>query len=315
VPCWLNLRNDDLFVHRWGDADYVREFLHNVPRDLMRYEAGFYMGPDGYVWGRDFATKDPALAGRLEVDKHWYRFMLWGRLGYDLALPRAYFEARLAQRFPEADAGRLYDTWAAASRIVPQVNRFFFRVNDFQFSPEGCMSSDGFLTVEAFFRHPPLPGSGILSVKEYAEAVTQGRPPDGMTPMEVADALDALAEEALRGTAALRAAREPGPELAATLADAESMAHLGRYYAGKIRGAADLAVFRADRTRADAHKRAVAHLENAVRAWEAYARASAGRYRPQLFSRTHYMDWSMRLDDVQKEVETVRAEAGATPGT
>ena len=78
VPCWLNLRNDDLFVLRWGDADYVREFLQNVPRDLMRYEAGFYMGPDGFVFGREFVSKDPQLAGQLEVDKHWYRFMLWG---------------------------------------------------------------------------------------------------------------------------------------------------------------------------------------------------------------------------------------------
>ncbi|MHC4638754.1 MAG: hypothetical protein ACYTBV_14835 [Planctomycetota bacterium] len=70
VPCWLNLRNDDIFVHRWGDADYVREFLQNVPRDLMRYEAGFYMGPDGFVWGREFISKDPALAGELEINKH-----------------------------------------------------------------------------------------------------------------------------------------------------------------------------------------------------------------------------------------------------
>ena len=45
----------------------------------MKYEAGFYMGPDGYVWGRDFASKDPELARRTEMDKQWYRFMLWGR--------------------------------------------------------------------------------------------------------------------------------------------------------------------------------------------------------------------------------------------
>ncbi len=125
VPCWLNLRNDDLFVLRWGDADYVREFLQNVPRDLMRYEAGFYMGPDGFVFGREFVSKDPDLRGRLEIDKHWYRFLLWGRLGYDLTLTRDYFEQRLAQRFPTTDAALVYDTWQAASQIVPQVNRFF----------------------------------------------------------------------------------------------------------------------------------------------------------------------------------------------
>ena len=310
VPCWLNLRNDDLFVFRWGDADYVREFLHNVPRDLMRYEAGFYMGPDGYVWARDFASRDADLAGRLEVAKHWYRFMLWGRLAYDLTLPRGYFERRLAQRFPEAPAAALYDTWAAASKIVPQVNRFFFRANDFQFSPEGCISSDGFLTVEAFFRHPPLPGSGILSVKEYADAVTAGRSADGITPMDVAGNLDRLADAALAGAAALRETCRPGKELDATLADVEAMAHLGRYYARKIRGAAELAVFRADRTRGEARDRAVRHLDDAVAAWEAYARTAASRYRPQLLARTHDLDWESLTAEVKKDVAIARG-AGA----
>jgi len=311
VPCWLNLRNDDLFVHRWGNADYVREFLQNVPRDLMRYEAGFYMGPDGFVWGREFVSKDPDLAGRLETDKHWYRFMLWGRLGYDLTLTRGYFESRLKQRFSTASPALLYDTWAAASRIVPQINRFFFRVNDFQFSPEGCVSSRGFLTVDAFFQHPPLQGSGIVSVKDYGAAVSKGQAREGITPPRVADRLDALADKTIRGVRALRQRARADKELAPTLTDMESMACLGRYYADKIRGAADLAVFRADRRRKDAHASAVRHLANAVKEWEAYARVAGGQYRPQLFSRTRYMDWARRLEDVKREVETVRA-SGAT---
>jgi len=308
VPCWLNLRNDDIFVHRWGDADYVREFLQNVPRDLMRWEAGFYMGPDGYVWGREFISKDPALSGELEVNKHWYRFMLWGRLAYDLTLTRDYFEKRLENRFPQAEAALLYDTWAAASQIIPQVNRFFFRVNDFQFSPEGCISNEGFLTVDnSFFAHPPLRGSGILSVQQYASAVIKGESLDGITPIEVADNLDKLAEKALAGIKTLSNISTPSKELAATLTDMESMAYLGRYYADKIRGAADLAVFRADPGAGSAAGRgAVRHLTNAVKEWEAYARVATSQYRPQLFSRTNYMDWWRLLEEVKKEAETVR---------
>ncbi|KPL05686.1 hypothetical protein AMJ85_11205 [candidate division BRC1 bacterium SM23_51] len=311
VPCWLNLRNDDIFVHRWGDADYVREFLQNIPRDLMRFEAGFYMGPDGYVWGREFVSKNPALSGESEANKHWYRFMLWGRLGYDLTLTRDYFEKRLAHRFPQVAPTPLYDTWAAASQIVPLVNHFFFRVNDLQFSPEGCMYNQGFLTVDAFFQHPPLRGSGILSVQEYASSIIEGQQVDGITPMEVAENLDRLAEVTLNGAKAMRNVSEPGQELAATLIDMESMAYLGRYYADKIRGAAELAVFQADSVRKQHKERAVHHLTNAVEEWEAYARVASSQYRPQLFSRTHYMDWWKRLEDVKKEVETVRAYMGS----
>lgn len=306
VPCWLNLRNDDIFVYRWGDADYVREFLQNIPRDLMRWEAGFYMGPDGFVWGREFISKNPAFSGELEVDKHWYRFMLWGRLAYDVTLRRDYFEGRLKQHFPEAQPALLYNTWAAASQIVPQVNRFFFRVNDLQFSPEGCISNGGFLTVEAFFQHPPLKGAGILSVQQYASAIIKGEAIDGITPMEVAENLDRMAQKALEGAKSLRKTCKPKKELASTLTDIESMAYLGRYYADKIRGAAELALFRADAKRKESHKLAVRHLTNAVEEWQAYSRISTSQYRTQLFSRTHYMDWRRLLDNVKKEVETVR---------
>ena len=306
VPCWLNLRNDDLFVFRWGDADYVREFLQNVPRDLMRFEAGFYMGPDGFVWGREFICKDPDLSGELEVNKHWYRFMLWGRLAYDLTLTRDFFEKRLKNRFPQAEPALLYETWAAASQIVPQVNRFFFRVNDFQFSPEGCIYNQGFLPVDQFFQHPPLRGSGILSVQEYASSVIKEEAFDGITPMEVSDNLDKLAEKALNGVKTLRENPAPNKELAATFTDIESMAYLGRYYADKIRGAADLAVYRADKNRQEHRRRAVRHLNNAVEEWEAYARIATSQYKPQLFSRSHYMDWWRILDEVKKEVELAR---------
>ncbi|MCH8118313.1 MAG: hypothetical protein IIC00_01135 [Planctomycetes bacterium] len=311
VPCWLNLRNDDLFVFRWGDADYVREFLQNVPRDLMRFEAGFYMGPDGFVWGREFISKDTDLSGELEISKHWYRFMLWGRLAYDLFLTNDFFEKRLKNRFPQAEPALLYDTWAAASQIVPQVNRFFFRVNDFQFSPEGCIYNQGFLSVEQFFQHPPLRGSGILSIQEYASSIIKEEASDGITPMEVSDNLDRLAEKALNGVKVLRRNSDTNKELAATLTDIESMAYLGRYYADKIRGAAELAVFRADPRRKEHQASAVRHLSNAVKEWEAYARVATSQYRPQLFSRTHYMNWEKLLDNVKEEVETIRTSVNS----
>jgi hypothetical protein len=304
VPCWLNFRNDDVFVLRWGDAEHVREFLQNIPRDVMKWEAGFYMGPDGYVWGKEFVAKEPELAGQWEVDKHWYRFMLWGRLAYDLSLKRDYFEKRLKHHFPETDPSLLHDIWAASSRIIPQVNLFFFRVNDVMFSPEGCISEDGFLTIDkSFFSHPPLRGSGILSVQEYAAAVIEDKPFEGITPMEVAENLDRLAQQTLAGVAKLRDQSTPGKELTATFTDMESMAYMGRYYADKIRGAAQLAVYRADKKRKEHQELAVRHLKDAVEEWEAYARIATSQYKPQLFSRTDYMDWWKILEEVKKEVE------------
>ena len=202
----------------------------------------------------------------------------------------------------------MHDTWQAASQIVPQVNRFFFRVNDFQFSPEGCIDNRGFLSLDKFFEHPPLAGSGILSVRDYASAVLAGKPFDGITPLQVADHLDRLAEQSLAGVEKLETSSKTSKELAANLTDIRAMAHLGRYYADKIRGAAQLAVFRADSSKTEYKQRAIQHLTDAVKDWQAYAKAASSAYRPQLLSRTHYLDWEKLLGDVKNEVERVRNE-------
>jgi len=236
--------------------------------------------------------------------------MLWGRLGYDLTLTRDYFEKRLAQRFATTKTGLLYNTWATASQVVPQVNHFFWRENDFQFSPEACNYNRGFLPVDQFFAHGPLQGSGILSVQQYADAINKNQAFDGITPMDVATRLDTLADKTIAGVQQLRRSEnQRSKEFSATLVDMEAMAHLGRYYADKIRGAAALAVYRADKKQTGYHRQAVQHLTNAVPEWKAYAQLATQQYRPQLFSRTHYMDWWKLLEDVKKEVQTVRSEA------
>lgn len=92
IGCWMNLRNDDIFCFRWGDPDYVRAYMQNLPPEPIL--AGYHMGSDGYVWGREFTSLDPESPRQLEIDKHWYKFMLWGRLGYDPGLDRTFSNAR-----------------------------------------------------------------------------------------------------------------------------------------------------------------------------------------------------------------------------
>ena len=74
------LRNDDNYMYRWGAPDFVREFIQNIPIEVSR---GFYYGSDQWVWGREFLMKDPESPRQIEIVKHWYHWMMWGRLGYN----------------------------------------------------------------------------------------------------------------------------------------------------------------------------------------------------------------------------------------
>ena len=84
------------------------------------------------------------------------------------------------------------------------------------------------------------------------------------------------------------------------------MAYLGHYYAAKIAGATELALF--EKTGRAPHKdKAVAHLERAVKHWEAYAKVATSQYRPQLLARTRDLDWLRLLEDVKQDVEIARS--------
>ena len=76
-------------------------------------------------------------------------------------------------------------------------------------------------------------------------------------------------------------------EYSATLGDIESMSHLGLYYAVKIRGACDLALF--DKTGDEKQKAsAVKHLEAALTHWKDYSTAYTKQYvQPVLYIHGH----------------------------
>ncbi|MFC1653141.1 hypothetical protein ACFL3F_05425, partial [Planctomycetota bacterium] len=313
---WLNLRNDDIFMHRWGSPDYAREFIKWIPHE---YVPGFYMGSDTYVWGREFISQNPEMAGRLEIDKHWYRERLWGQLAYNNGLDDDYWQAVLAHRFPGVDAKLLFEAWETVSEVIPQLNRSVWSPTDGSFGAEACRRTSGFLTLDGYhFARPAMilnrvenaPDPQCISVKDWAKAHLAGDALEGVTPLQVSKNLDGYAKVALDALPALRAQMGDNVELKETLNDIESMAYLGRYYADKMRGAAKLALYREggrqDQTNLD---QAVEYLEDAVEEWKAYATALNRQYRPQLGARANNQDWDGTLKHVKQEIETIKEEA------
>src|SRR5450631_3849533 len=252
---WMTVRNDDIYSFRWADPQYAREYIRNLPGpDKL---AGFYMGPDGTIWGRDFLGTEPETPRPLVIEKQWFSFMLWGRLSYDPSLPDALFERTLAERFPGVAAAKLLQASAKASRIIPQVTRFFWGDIDLKWFPEACLSHPrhkGFYTVQDFIEGHTMPSSGVLDILEWRQRLLAGQPMNGVTPLQVADGLSKTAADTLRQVAELRQTPGMSRELRLTLGDLEAMSHLGNYYGAKIRGAAELALF--DATSKPEHREA-----------------------------------------------------------
>lgn len=282
---WVEVRNDDIYSFRFGDPDFARDYIRNIPGPER--VAGFVMGPDGYSWGREFIDKEPETPRQLVMQKQWYSFTLWGRLSYEPELPDSLFERMLAARFPGIPAAKLYQAMAGASKIFPQITRFFWRDLDFEWFPEANIQKGhgtGFFSVGDFINGQVMPGSGILNIRQWRARLLKGSKMEGITPLQVAEALKTNAAAAHRLVEELRPLESKSKELRLTLGDTEAMADLGDYYAEKILAATELALFDSDK-KPERRDAAIGHLEAALTHWKAYAAAATSQYKPQNLGR------------------------------
>ncbi|MBE0679136.1 MAG: hypothetical protein IH592_10275 [Bacteroidales bacterium] len=308
LKSWWNVRNDDIFHFRWGDAEYASEFIKNIPP--AEVTAGYYMGSDGYVWGREFISRNPSEPRELEIDKHWYNFMLWGRMGYDPDLSADRLRGLLKLKYPGADIEGLYKSWSTASRIPSMVTRFHWHDWDFMWAVEGCLDlRKGFHTVEDFIKKPPMEGSGVLGVIEYVEKIKNGTEVTGITPLQVASSLDSLATEVL---AFLESEWPREGEISDSydelLYDLKSWAFMGKYYSGKIVGACYLHEYRQG-INPEGRDLAIEALQGALRMWEEYAGAASRNYMPQFLAKTRTIDWIALTEEVRNDLAIAENEA------
>jgi hypothetical protein len=307
---WVELRNDDIFNFRWGDPDHVRRFITKLPdEEKLR---GFLMGPDGYVWGREFTSTEPEVPRQLEIHKHWYRFMLWGRIGYNPELSDAHFMEVVGNRFPRVSKKELFGAWQSASKIFPLVTEFHWWRRDLEWQVEGCIRKEHwpkpgkFHTVEDFIHSPVEGGSSMMTIPDYVDASLADREVDGKTPVELAEELHNHASLALEKLNLI--AYQSEKEIRLTMGDIEAMALSGHYYAEKILGAVHLQFYRISGEQN--HKEAsIGHLVEAAHHWRDYADVAANQYEPQVLARNSRLDWIELMDDVLNDIEIARGNS------
>jgi Bacterial Ig-like domain len=295
---WLTVRFDDQYNARWGDPDFVRSWVNNIPtkngngKDQLN---GYYMGPDGFIWGLRSNTKDSTL-NQADIKRWWYTQSLFSRLSYDPTITNAFFDQLVATRLrlSLSKAASLNQGLALASQITPWLTKYYWGGgNDFENFVEGCTTNNGFLTVTQYMNNDPIgnndgTGQSPLTLTDFCTQERQGN-----NPINIADKIDALATAALNAIASV--SEDPvDSELNQTLDDIRMLVAMGKYYAEKFRGARDLKyadIDKADATKsAAARASAVTHLTNALALWTTYAELSAQRYYPTRHNRIGNFD-------------------------
>lgn len=307
MSTWWNIRNDDIYNLRWGDPEYVKQFILHLPKGDKT--AGFYMGSDRYAWGRESISLNPLSPRELENEKHWYSFLFWGRLAYDPETSTDLLKGLIKDHFPGVDAESLYTAWQESSKVIPLVNTFHWFGWDYLWWPEAGLSTGvgaaiaGYHDINDFIDAPVFKDSDFMTIPEYAKLVLNGQTTSGTTPLEVAEMLESYATKALDLTSNMTARGDY--EFSGTIGDIRAMAYLGFYYAKKIRGATNLKLFRDSR---DEKYRAIAvsELEQSLVSWQMYSQILERQYIKMTIAMQGIFDWDKIEMEVKEDIQRAR---------
>lgn len=309
-------RNEDVFNMRWGDPDFMRAFVKNMPGQDKLYS--YVTGSDGYCYAKDYSFVDPELDGQLYTDKHWFNYFLMFRFLYDPDLS----DERIADVFDhyydsEPGTDVLLQATSTAGKIIPMVNRSYYMANgDYTWFVEGNWShptTGGYIDIKRWMKGDTTYVDGqTMSIEEYALAVAADETPDAqgrMLPTEVSDNLKSLAEETLELVEQIRETNPKGTDLTFTqkefwqqAEDDEAMAYLGLFYAEKILGAIDIRIF--NETEDESYRESsVAHLEQSAAYFDKYAEIISSNYEPQRLARVGVFDVNAIAEEVHGDVE------------
>lgn len=307
----FELRNDDTYYFRWGAPDFVRQFIENMPTKVMK---GMYFGSDQWIWGRDFLTKNATSNNsQLEIVKHWYQWMLWGRLGYDPTITNDRFQAILQNKFPSVNADTLFNAWQHASMVYPITTGFHWGALDFQWYIEGCKSrpsqaknETGFHDVNRFISLEPHPKSGYQSIPNYVQTSLAGGNSHLNSPLEVVTMLHEQTDRALQLISAMEGNNKS--ELAATIQDIRTISFMGKYYAFKIAGSTYLAMYRETKD-LKYQEKAVEQLSEALIYWKKYSQAALENNKNPLWTnRVGHVDFEKITEWVANDIAIAKTK-------
>lgn len=308
-----HLRNDDLVYFRWGDPTFTRATLENL-KSLG--SIGFVEGSEIDIPGPDLQHTGSARAHvtwSFKFEKHWFRYMLWGRLGYHLDEPDDRWISHFEQRFGGGGADVL-EALRHVSRIAPLITAYHWAFMDGDWYPEGSIGSwntswelarpnyrraTDYHDVMAYIFNSTIDGE-YASIPEYLA----GSKATG--PLDVATELAGCSARAKATIARARSGVDRSTEeFDCTAQDIEAYAALGRYYAAKLDGAVSLAKFlffgdEGDRTNA------VASLERALEAWHELVAITEEHYLPQEIFLIGPFHWKDFTSDVERDIAIAR---------
>lgn len=268
------MRNEDFFVLRWGQSDFVRDVLRENDRD---YLGGFKIGSETYIPARDYITgPGPHLTWQYAFEKQWLFYMVWGRLIYDPSTSDEVFEQAFNEKYNINSGATLMKAHNLADKMPLKLGSYYAATWDFTLYSEGFLagyrsnmpcyydSISPLISVDELIS-PVTLDTSYVSIKDFIDGKYKGD--DKIIPPALADGLE---KDALEALALLEGIKTTDATLIHEMDDIRCWSYLSLYFAEKLRGGVALQQYRksGDKSRQAA---SIEHLEKALAHWKTVA--------------------------------------------
>jgi hypothetical protein len=301
------MRNEDFFILRWGQPDFVREFETNNGAD---YIGGVIIGSETYIPAQDYISSGgPHKTWHYAFERQWLFYSVWGHLLYDPALPDARFAGMLSARFGAGLGDDLLQAWKLASQMPLRFASFYEGTWDGAIYSEGfcswSSSARKLIDINSFISHPVLDKKRYINIADYVKEGGKSGP-DILTPPRLAGQLDSECAAALKLVAGIRNRSKVSPELDCELTDIEAWCAYGNYFSEKLRAGVALATARAKSDTVEQQK-AVTALEKALADWKRLSELGSKFNQLPIAAYPGPFSWEALIPAVQKDIELAKA--------
>jgi hypothetical protein len=319
---WM-IRNEDFFILRWGQPDFIRQHIKVNGKD---YVGGYFIGSEGYIPAKDYSHKpDNHVTWDYAFEKQWLFYKLWGRLLYDPNTPDKVFEAEFNRRYGGDVGDKLLKAYALASRMPLRLASFHRSTWDYTLYSEGFLAPvetgfddkvSPFISIDELIRHKTLDPT-YMSIPDYVDAVLGDKQIEQslLTPPELAEDLENDGNRALELVESLRhSATRNVNTFDCEIEDVQAWAYLSLYFADKLRAGIALETFRKTKAK-EQQTKSIALLESAAGHWAKLVEVTKQHYNPipavqisQSQSNPNAVfSWQRYSDQVKRDIQIAKA--------
>ena len=306
---WM-IRNEDFFILRWGQTDFIRE---HIAENVHPHVNGYYVGSETYIPAKDYMTSLEGASANYAFERQWLFYKTWGHLLYNPKTPDSYFEDAFETRFPNHGKA-LFDAQRKVSKVPLIIASYWNATWDFTLYSEGMIGfNEGppavkLLSLSTLANREPM-DPRYIGVKEFLDSGKKAIS-DKITPIQLADSLFSFCNKALKEVADINP--DKNVDLLYEKSDIQAWAFLGLYFSDKLKSAVAYQEYLNTKDIVF-HQESILWLEKATQNWSKLVEVTKPVYKPVPIEHKGYrvdsnlFHWSIVQEEVEAELEWLKA--------